>query len=206
MQYSIEYLKYRSIQSPSNPHQRFCLICEKAFANEVMKPSKLVKQLKNIASDSAGKGLSYFQSLRGKFQKRSKLSGSFWSASRQNNYGLRIAYNPSLLTAKCGKPLGSHMLSVKDCYFPAVSEELRTAMRVLATEIMQKIPLNNNTSSHYNWTNRSCRRMKHNCLLAFTLSRKESKTWFFLTGPYVFMLYKRSIYHLYKGTISMFCM
>ncbi|KFD66905.1 hypothetical protein M514_20771 [Trichuris suis] len=42
-QYGAEYLKCGFIQSPWNLQQPLCLICEKTFANEVMKPSKLIK-------------------------------------------------------------------------------------------------------------------------------------------------------------------
>ncbi|KFD54765.1 hypothetical protein M513_04465 [Trichuris suis] len=96
-QYNVEYLKYGFIPSPSNPQQPFCLICEKAFANELMKPSKLVKHLKTMHGDNANKDLSYFHS-------RPKLPGIFSSASRRNTDGLRASYNISLLIAKCGKP------------------------------------------------------------------------------------------------------
>ncbi|KFD51901.1 hypothetical protein M513_07230 [Trichuris suis] len=85
--------------------------------------------------------LSYFQSVRDNFQKRPKLPGIFSSASRRNTDGLRASYNISLLIAKCGKP---HAIG-EELILPAVSEVLRTVVRMPATEIIKKIPLSNNT-------------------------------------------------------------
>uniref|UniRef100_A0A5S6Q3P9 DUF4371 domain-containing protein n=1 Tax=Trichuris muris TaxID=70415 RepID=A0A5S6Q3P9_TRIMR len=92
-------------------------------------------------SDKANKDLSYFQSVRDNFQKRPKLPGIFSSASRRNTDGLRASYNISLLIAKCGKP---HAIG-EELILPAVSEVLRTVVRIPANEIIKKIPLSNNT-------------------------------------------------------------
>ncbi|KFD46434.1 hypothetical protein M513_12699 [Trichuris suis] len=140
-QYNVEYLRCGFIPSPWNPQQPFCLICEKAFANELVKPSKLVKHLKTMHGDKANNDLSYFQSVRDNFQKRPKLPGSFSSASRRNTDGLRASYNISLLIAKCGK---LHAIG-EELILPAVSEVLRTVVRMPATEIIKRIPLSNNT-------------------------------------------------------------
>ncbi len=40
-QYSVEYLKLRFITSPNNIQKPLCLICDKEFSNEAMKPSRL---------------------------------------------------------------------------------------------------------------------------------------------------------------------
>lgn len=47
-QYNIEYLKYGFIQSPTNKILLMCLICQKIFSNESMKPSRLEDHLKKI--------------------------------------------------------------------------------------------------------------------------------------------------------------
>ncbi|KFD60377.1 LOW QUALITY PROTEIN: hypothetical protein M514_27423, partial [Trichuris suis] len=124
-----EYLKYGFVQSPSNPRQLLCLICEKTFTNEVKKPSKLIKHLNRMHGDKAGKDLSYFQSLRDSFKKRPRLSSFFSFASSQSSDGLRDSYILSLTTAKSGKPhtIGEQLL------LPAMSEVLRTVLHMPAT-------------------------------------------------------------------------
>ena len=54
-QYSVEYLKYGFVQSPTNPQQPMCLVCEKNFSNEAMKPSRLLEHLQKIHRDKSGK-------------------------------------------------------------------------------------------------------------------------------------------------------
>ena len=58
-QYSVEYLKYGFIQSPTNP-QPMCLVCKKNFSNETMKPSRLLEHLQKIHPDKSGKTLAFF--------------------------------------------------------------------------------------------------------------------------------------------------
>uniref|UniRef100_A0A5S6Q8R8 DUF4371 domain-containing protein n=1 Tax=Trichuris muris TaxID=70415 RepID=A0A5S6Q8R8_TRIMR len=91
--------------------------------------------------DKANNDLSYFQSVRDNFQKRPKLSGILSSGSRRNTGGLRASYNISLLMAKCGKP---HAIG-EEQILPAVSEVLRTVVRIPANKIIKQIPLSNNT-------------------------------------------------------------
>ncbi|KFD45186.1 LOW QUALITY PROTEIN: hypothetical protein M513_13937, partial [Trichuris suis] len=140
-QYNVEYLRYGFIPSPSNPQQPFCLICEKAFANELVKPSKLVKHLKTMHGDKANKDLSYFQSIT--FKSGLNCQGFFHPHQEETptGDGLRASYNISLLMAKCGKP---HAIG-EELILPAVSEVLRTVVRMPATEIIKRIPLSNNT-------------------------------------------------------------
>ncbi|KFD61358.1 hypothetical protein M514_12069, partial [Trichuris suis] len=129
---------YNHFRTLSNP---LCLICEKTFANEVMKPSKLIKHLNRMHGDKAGKDLSYFQSLRDNFKNRKRLPTILSSASSQSSDRLRASYNLSLMIAKSGKP---HTIS-EQLLLPAVSEVLRTMLHMPATNIIKKIPLSNNT-------------------------------------------------------------
>ena len=101
--YSVEYLKYGFIQSPTNPQQPMCLVCEKNFSNEAMKPSRLLKHLQKIHLDKSGKTLAFFHSLRDQFLKR-KTINMFTSLSKNSDDGLKASYNISLLIAKAGKP------------------------------------------------------------------------------------------------------
>jgi hypothetical protein len=42
-QYRLEYLKFGIIRAPINKHLPNCLICEKVYFNEAMKPSRLIE-------------------------------------------------------------------------------------------------------------------------------------------------------------------
>lgn len=102
-QYTVEYLRYRFIQSPTNPQQPMCLVCEKIFSNEAMKPSRLFEHLHKIHPDKSGKTLAFFQSLRDQLLKR-KTMDMFISSPKNSDDGLKASYNISLLIAKAGKP------------------------------------------------------------------------------------------------------
>ena len=116
-QYSVEYLKYWFIQSPTNPQQPMCLVCEKNFSNEAMKPSRLLKHLQKIHLDKSGKTLAFFHSLRDHFLQR-KTMNMFTSSSKNWDDGLKASYNISLLIAKAGKP---HNFG-EELILPAVKE------------------------------------------------------------------------------------
>ena len=100
-QYSVEYLKYGFIQSPTNPQQPMCLVCEKNFSYEVMKPSRLLEHLQKIHPDKSGKTLAFFHSLRDQFLKR-KTKNMFTSSLKNSDDNLKAFYNISLLIAKAG--------------------------------------------------------------------------------------------------------
>ena len=102
-QYSVEYLKYGFIQSPTNPQQPMRLVCEKNFSNEAMKPSRLLEHLLKIHPDKFGETLTFFHSLRDQFVKR-KTMNIFTSSSKNSDDGLKASYNISLLIVKAGEP------------------------------------------------------------------------------------------------------
>ncbi|KAK5641074.1 hypothetical protein RI129_009621 [Pyrocoelia pectoralis] len=102
-QYNIQYLKYGFTQSPTNQLLPMCLICQKVFSNEAMKPSRLQEHLNKIHADKKDKDLSYFQGLEKKYLKQPTISNLFASCSKQEDDGLRASYNISLLIAKAGK-------------------------------------------------------------------------------------------------------
>ena len=78
-QYSVEYLKYGFIPAPHNKQLPMCLMCDKVFTNESMKPCKLLEHLTKKHYDKADKSLSYFQFLRDQFQKRKTIDNVFTS-------------------------------------------------------------------------------------------------------------------------------
>ncbi|KFD48214.1 hypothetical protein M513_10928 [Trichuris suis] len=118
-----------------------CLICEKVFSNESMKPSRLREHLKRVRADKSKKDMAYFQSLWEKFRKRPTLRSMVSSALQEENDGLLASYNISLIIAKSGKP---HSIG-KVLLLPVISEVLRTLLHISPTEITRKIPLSNNT-------------------------------------------------------------
>ncbi|KAG8235523.1 hypothetical protein J437_LFUL013485 [Ladona fulva] len=52
-QCNVDYLKYWFIESPTNKHMPMCLICEKVFSNETMKPSRLGEHLRKAHPEKA---------------------------------------------------------------------------------------------------------------------------------------------------------
>ena len=118
-----------------------CLLCEKVFSNEAMKPSRLLEHLTKIHSDKVDKNIAYFQSLREKFQKRKTIGNMFASTSQQSTDGLRASYNISLLIARSGKP---HAIG-EELILPAVREVLHTVVHKSPDQIMKAIPLSDNS-------------------------------------------------------------
>ena len=116
-QYSVEYLKYGFIQSPTNPQQPMCLVCEKNISNEAMKPSRLLEHLQKIHPNKSGKTLMFFHSLRDQFLKR-KTMNMFTSSVKNSDDGLKASYNISLLIAKSGK---AHTIR-EELILPAVKQ------------------------------------------------------------------------------------
>ncbi|CAH1984798.1 unnamed protein product [Acanthoscelides obtectus] len=73
--------------------------------------------------------------------KRPTLDRMFAWTSQRNYDGLRASYNISLLIAKSGKP---HTIGEK-LILPAVEEVLKTVLHKPASDIIERIPLSNNT-------------------------------------------------------------
>ena len=123
-QYSMEYLKYGFVQAPQSQQQPMCLLCEKTFSNEAMKPLRLLDHYKKIHPDKKDNILAYFQSLRDKMQKQKPITSMFSNSSKQATDGLRASYNISLLIAQSGKPqtIGETLI------LPAVGEVLHTVL------------------------------------------------------------------------------
>ena len=138
-QYSVEYLKHGFIQSPTNPQQPMCLVCEKSFSNKAMKPSRLPKHLLNIHTDKSGKTLAFFHSLRDQFLKR-KTMNMFSSLSKNLDDSLKASYNISLLIAKAGKP---HTIA-EELILPAVKEVIKTVLHQ-SEQGIKAIPLSDNS-------------------------------------------------------------
>ena len=139
-QYFVEYLKYGFIQSPTNPQQPMCLVSEKNFSNEAMKPSRLLKHLQKIHPDKSGKTQAFFLSLQDQFLKR-KTMNMFTSSSKNSDDGLKASYNISLLIAKAGKP---HTIG-EELILPAVKEVIKTVLHKSPEQVIKSISLSDNS-------------------------------------------------------------
>nr|XP_020653392.1 SCAN domain-containing protein 3-like [Pogona vitticeps]XP_020653393.1 SCAN domain-containing protein 3-like [Pogona vitticeps] len=142
-QYSMEYLKLGFIPSPSNVQLPFCLLCEKSFSNEMMKPSQLKDHLVKIHSDKADKPVSFFQSLKAKFEGRSTVKKLSGKSSLNADKGLICSYELSLLIAKHGKP---HSIG-ETLILPVVKEIFPIMLGPSSSTVTQSIPLSSDTVS-----------------------------------------------------------
>ncbi|KAF0713483.1 SCAN domain-containing protein 3-like, partial [Aphis craccivora] len=140
-QYSAEYIKYGFIQSRTNPSSPMCLICQKTFSNEAMKPYRLLDHFNKMHSGMKDKDVTYFQNMEKNYVAQPTLSTLFSAASKQDNDGLRASYNISLLIAKTGKP---HTIG-EDLILPAIKEVITTVLHKPAADIVRKIPLSNSS-------------------------------------------------------------
>lgn len=139
-QYSIEYLNYGFIASPTNAQLPLCLLCEQVFSNEAMKPSRLKEHLMKIHPDKANRERPFFQALKDKHGRRT-ISSLFAKKSSQSDSGLVASYNISLLIAKSGQPftVGEKLV------LPAIKEVISTVMERDPTQVLNSIPLSNDT-------------------------------------------------------------
>ena len=115
-----------------------CLICEKTFTNEGMKPSRMIDHLKAKHPEKANKDFAYFRDLKVKFKKRSTIGASFKSCGNEVEKGLIASYKVSKLIAKCGK---SHNIG-ESLITPAVKEVISTMMAT-QKDVTPSIPLSN---------------------------------------------------------------
>ena len=90
-QYSAEYIKHGFIENPTNPFSPMCLLCQKTFSNEAMKPSRLQDHLNKMHSDNKDENVAYFQDLEKKYIAQPTVSKLFSSASKQDDDGLRAS-------------------------------------------------------------------------------------------------------------------
>ena len=140
-QYSVDYLRYSFIPSPSNCQLPMCLICEHVFSNEAMKPSRLKEHFSIKHPDHSKKDIAFFENLQAKIIKRNTLSDMFKKGNTKSKDGMLASYNISKLIAKGGKP---HSIG-ETLILPAISEVISTVMNQNAAEILRSIPLSNDT-------------------------------------------------------------
>ena len=141
-QYSVSYLQFRFIPAPRSELQSMCLLCNKVFSNEAMKPSRLSEHLTKIYPDKADKSATFYQCLWDNFKKRETIGSMFASSFEKSVDGLLASYNLSLMIAKKGKPhtIGEELILL------AVKKVLNTVWKHKAcSSVIKSIPLSNDT-------------------------------------------------------------
>ena len=141
-QYSQEYLKYGFITSLTNDTMPLCLLCEKTFSNDAMKPAKMKDHLERVHSDKKHKDLDYFKTLKEKLKGRSSIKTFFKApASADTEGGLKASYNISLMIAKQGK---THTIG-EEIIIPVIKEVIETVMKKDSHPVLKNLPLSNST-------------------------------------------------------------
>ncbi|KFD46691.1 hypothetical protein M513_12401 [Trichuris suis] len=140
-QYSTEYLKYGFIRAPGNKQLPMCMMCEKVFSNEAMKPSRLKEHLMRCHPDKRTKDAAYFRSLQEKIPKRRTLPGIMATSSRIEHDCLLVSYRLALMIAKAGK---AHSIG-EELILPAAAEIIETVLHQPARATIDKIPLSRRT-------------------------------------------------------------
>ena len=134
-QYSQEYLKYGFITSLTNETMPLCLLCEKTFSNDAMKPAKMKDHLERIHSDKKNKDIDYFKTLKEKLKGRSNIKAFFKApASADAEGGLKASYNISLMIAKKGK---AHTIG-EELIIPAIKEVIETVMKKDSDSVLKR--------------------------------------------------------------------
>ncbi|XP_023221772.1 SCAN domain-containing protein 3-like [Centruroides sculpturatus] len=141
-QYSEEYLKYGFIPAVHNERMPFCLICQQCLTNESMKLGRLEAHLKAKHKDYINSDLSFFKTLKEKFEKRTTITSIFTSRNVTNSRIQEASYQISLLIAKSGK---SHTIG-ENLIKPSISAFMKTVLEK-DDEDVKAMPLSNNTVS-----------------------------------------------------------
>ena len=76
----------------TNEQLLLCLIREKTFTNEGMKPSRIIDHLKAKHPEKANKNFAYFRDLKVKFEKRPTIGALFKSCGNEVEKGLIASY------------------------------------------------------------------------------------------------------------------
>ena len=119
-----------------------CLLCEKTFSNDTMKPSKTKDHLERIHCDKKSKKVDYFKALKAKFRSRPRLETFFKSpANADLQGGQKASYNIALNIAKKGKPycIGEEVI------VPALEEVIRNVVKTNPDPVLKSLPLSGST-------------------------------------------------------------
>ena len=140
--YKQEYLHFGFIENESNKTQPLCILCEKTFSNEAMKPSRLKGHLKSCHSEHLDKDLEFFRKRREERTKQGKITNMFKKSAQSKDDGQLASYYLSLIIAKHGLP---HSIGEKT-FIPVLKTVLEKVIHYKNTSnVLRSIPLSNNT-------------------------------------------------------------
>jgi hypothetical protein len=101
-QYSIDYLKFGFVPSHTNEQLPICLLFQRVFSNEAMKPSRLNDNFLKKHPDKNNKDILYFQELKETFESRNTIGNVFKKITRLSDKGLMTSYEIAQTITKCG--------------------------------------------------------------------------------------------------------
>ncbi|KRZ15985.1 SCAN domain-containing protein 3 [Trichinella zimbabwensis] len=141
-QYSQEYLKFGFIASFSNETMPMCLLCQKVFSNNAMKPSKIKDHLERVHPDKKNKDIEFFKVVKEKIRNQPNLKSFFKAPGIVDcEGGLKASYSISLNIAK--KAL-SYSIG-EEIVIPAIKEVIETVMKKDSEPVLKCIPLSAKT-------------------------------------------------------------
>ncbi|XP_064116945.1 zinc finger BED domain-containing protein 5-like [Macrobrachium nipponense] len=139
--YSEEYLKLGFVPSLTNETFPMCLVCEKVFSNDAMKPSKMKDHLVRVHPDKTDKDIDFFRALKDKLEIRTGVVSLIpQPAQPDNEKGLRASYNISLIIAKSGQPYST----AEEIIVPSIKEVIDNLMNKDSSSVLKCLSLSSN--------------------------------------------------------------
>ena len=121
----------------------FCLLCEKTFSSDAMKPAKMKDHLERIHCDKKNKDLDFFKKLKENITKRPTLKTFIKTPAIADYNGLKASYNIALNIAKKGK---SHTIG-EEIIMPAIKNVVEMVMKQDSERILKCVSLSARTVS-----------------------------------------------------------
>ena len=122
--------------------QPLCVLCDKTFSNEAMKPSRLRSHLERVHSEHANKDEIFFRKRRDDRIKQRRITNMFKRFTQSIEDGQLASYYMSLISAKQGLP---HTIGEK-AFIPVIRTVLEKVIHYKNTSnVVRSIPLSNNT-------------------------------------------------------------
>lgn len=141
--YSPEYLQMGFIEAPHNKLLPMCLLCQKTFSNESMKPCRLRDHFASKHAEYQNKSIEYFEELFKRFENRPIMRTLIQKQIAKNEDGLIASYHISNLIAKTGK---SHNIG-EALIIPCIKEFIATVMHMDIPDSLKTLPLSDTTVS-----------------------------------------------------------
>lgn len=141
--YNVEYLKYGFTTNPQDVCLPLCILCQKSFSNEAMKPSRMKEHLKRVHPDKENADIAFFTKLLSTFKDRPTITSLFKSQASTSQAGLQASYEISALIAKAGKP---HSIA-ENLIRSSIEVVMKTMLKKDPHEVLANLPLSNNSVS-----------------------------------------------------------